>query len=90
VKTLICCVLISFLIQGCGGNGGSVTNSGENHQYIPLCGNLQDGGFSNAILLSPGEQINRLEANTRIRIWHTANSDKFACTVQGKAIIIGG
>ena len=86
--TLIYILFASFFIHGCGGNGGSDGGNTESRQTVPLCGDTQDGGFANARLLVSDEQISRTDADTKIRIWHTANSDKFICVLRGEAIII--
>ena len=73
-------ISIAIVISGCGDWGIDKDIS------IPSCSSdLRDA--SAAIKVKAGAIIKSLEAGTRVRVWHYANSDKLVCTISGKAFI---
>ena len=97
-KTLLLMVA-SFTLVGCGGGGGIVEEQwgidfstiDVEVSYGPLdpATGYNRCNIEDATLVYPGENVEPLTSDTKLRIWHFGNSEEYACVLKGQAVIRG-
>lgn len=82
----------ALFLSACDGDWGidqdvNAVNPIDNNISIPMCSSdIRDN--SAALKVEKNTVVTPLEAGTKVRIWHYVNTEKYACTISGSAVIV--
>ena len=94
VKMLLLSSSALLLLVGCGSGTDSSNWGIDNGKEIELSHgplNAETGLYrcelDDAMLIEPQSVVTPLDEDTQLRVWHFKNSDEYACTLKGKAMV---
>ncbi len=81
--------VITFLLilNACGGKSSSNNSNAQvNLREIPIC-SKEKNDESKALKISKTSRITPLTKDTKVRVFHYSNNEKYVCVIKGRAIL---
>ena len=81
-----------FALSGCGGaEEWGIDNIKEvelTHGPLNADTGLYRCTMDDAMLVKAGESVRPMTEDTQVRVWHYQNSQEYACTLKGQAVVV--